>query len=128
MVLEIYILIPLFVVLCGATFYLGWFLNAKTTKSKLMSADEQAKRILADAEKGALNLKKEKLLEVKDEWYRKKQEFDTDYQSKKSKLKSFEKQLQDKEELLEKKLDGYSKKEKNIDKLENDMNGKILVI
>jgi ribonuclease Y len=128
MALEIYILIPLFVVLCGATFYLGWFMNTKSTKSKLMSADEQAKRILADAEKSALNLKKEKLLEVKDEWYRKKQEFDADYQAKKSKIKSFEKQLQDKEESLDKKLDVYAKKEKNIDKLENDLNRKILIL
>ena len=68
MVLEIYILIPLFVVLSGITFYLGWYLNSRATKSKLMSAEEQAKKIIDDAEKSALTLKKEKLLEVKDEW------------------------------------------------------------
>jgi flagellar basal body-associated protein FliL len=45
MVLEIYILLPLIVVLCGITFYAGWFLNAKATKSKLMSAEDQAKKI-----------------------------------------------------------------------------------
>jgi ribonuclease Y len=124
MILEIYVLIPLFVVLCAATFYLGWVINTKTTRTKLMSIEEQAKRIIADAEKASINLKKEKLLEVKDEWYRKKQEFDSDYQSKKSKLKLFEKQVQDKEETLGKKIDTYSKKEKNIEKLENDLNRK----
>lgn len=125
MTLEIYILLPLIVVLCGLTFFVGWFLNAKSTKNKLMSADEQAKKIIEDAEKSALTLKKEKLLEVKDEWYRKKQDFDSDYQSKKNKLKAFEKQLVDKEENLEKKLDHVTKKERSLDKTEKDYNQKI---
>ncbi len=124
MVLEIYVLIPLFVVLCAATFYLGWAINAKATKNKLMSVEEQTKRMLADAEKSAVNLKKEKLLEVKDEWYRKKQEFDSDYQGKKNKLKLFEKQIQDKEDNLTRRIDGFAKKEKNIDKLESDLTRK----
>lgn len=125
MVLEIYILIPLFVGLCGITFYLGWFLNAKSTKTKLMTAEEQAKKILDDAEKSALTMKKEKLLEVKDEWYRKKQEFDSDYQTRKNKLKAFEKQLFDKEEMFDKKMDNISRKEKNIEKLEKEFNNKL---
>ena len=62
---------------------LGWHLNTRATRNKLMTVDDQARKILADAEKSALTLKKEKLLEVKDEWYRKKQEFDTDYKTKK---------------------------------------------
>lgn len=125
MTLEIYILIPLIVALCGLTFFFGWYLNAKSTKNKLMSADEQAKKIIEDAEKSALTLKKEKLLEVKDEWYRKKQDFDSDYHSKKNKLKAFEKQLVDKEENLEKKLDQVTKKERSLDKTEKDYTHKI---
>jgi hypothetical protein len=53
------------VVLCAGTFFVGWFLQAKVTKSKIMSAEEQAKRIIADGEKVVLNMKKEKLLEVR---------------------------------------------------------------
>ena len=121
MLQEIYVLVPLIVILCAATFYLGWFMQNKVTKGK----EEQIKRIIADGEKAALNIKKEKLLEVKDEWYKKKQEFDSDYQSKKNKLKSFEKQLQDKEEVIGKRIDEYAKKEKSINKLENDFNNKI---
>jgi ribonuclease Y len=93
-----------------------------------MSAEEQAKKILVDADKAALTLKKEKLLEVKDEWYRKKQEFDSDYQSKKNKLKAYEKQLVDKEENLEKKLDQAIKKERSLDKLEKDYTQKTIVV
>ena len=68
MLQEIYVLIPLIVVLCAGTFYLGWFMQNKVTKGKINSAEEQAKRIIADGEKAALNIKKEKLLEVRDEW------------------------------------------------------------
>ena len=125
MLQEIYVLVPLIVILCAATFYLGWFMQNKVTKGKINSAEEQSKRIIADGEKAALNIKKEKLLEVRDEWYKKKQEFDADYQSKKNKLKSFEKQLQDKEEVISKRIDEYAKKEKSINKLENDFNNKI---
>ena len=125
MTLEIYIIIPMIVGLCGLTFFFGWFFNAKSSKNKLMSADEQARKIVTDAEKSALTLKKEKLLEVKDEWYKKKQEFDGEYQTKKNKLKAFEKQLLDKEEVLEKKLDVVGKKEKQNDKLDNDLKHKL---
>ncbi|MGH2575711.1 MAG: ribonuclease Y [Ignavibacteria bacterium] len=110
------------------TFYLGWFFNSRSTKYKLLSADEQARKIIEDAEKISLTLKKEKLLEVKDEWYRRKQEFDNEYQTKKNKLKAFEKQLLDKDEILEKKLDIVSRKEKNVDKLENDLKQKTVIL
>ncbi len=126
--IEIYILIPLVVVLTGITFYLGWMVHVRVNRSKLMSAEEQAKRIINDGEKAAINLKKEKLLEVKDEWYRKKQEFDTEYQSKKQNLKSFEKQLWDKEEQLDKRGDEFKKKEKNVERIENDFENKIKVL
>lgn len=125
MTLELYILIPIVVALCGIIFYLGWFVNARATRVKLMSAEEQAKNIISDAEKAALNLKKEKLLEVKDEWYKKKQEFDQDYHNRRNRLKAFEKQLQEKDELLDKKIDNFTKREKELDKLEKSLNQKI---
>jgi ribonuclease Y len=128
MLQEIYVLVPLIVILCAATFYLGWYMQLKVTKGKINSAEEQAKRIIADGEKAALNLKKEKLLEVRDEWYRKKQEFDADFTAKKNKLKSFEKQLQEKEEIISKRIDEYTKKEKIINKLESDLNNKLTQI
>ena len=125
MITEIYILIPLIVILCAATFYLGWFMNVRVTRSKIMSAEEQAKRIIRDGEKAALNLKKEKLLEVRDEWYRKKQEFDKEYQNKKNSLKAFEKQLNEKEEKLSRKLEDIEKHLKEIHKTEVELQARI---
>ena len=62
------IMIGVTVFIVALFFYLGWVLNAKLGKKSLSSAEEKAKQILKDAEKEVNNLKREKLLEVKDEW------------------------------------------------------------
>ncbi|MCK5087586.1 MAG: DUF3552 domain-containing protein, partial [Melioribacteraceae bacterium] len=65
---PIYIIAIALVALVVA-FYLGWLINSKIGKSTLANAEERVVRIISDAEKEAKNLKKEKILEVKDEWY-----------------------------------------------------------
>ncbi len=57
-------------------FIIGWFIHSKIASNKISVAKENAATIIADAEKEAKNIKREKLLEVKDEWLKKKQEFD----------------------------------------------------
>ena len=64
-------------------FYLGWLFNSKIGKRSLVSAEERSKQIITDAEKEAKNLKREKLLEVKDEWYKKKVDFDNEVNQRK---------------------------------------------
>ena len=73
---------------------------------------KKLKKILEDAEKESRHLKKEKLLEVKDEWLKKKQEFDNEVNQRRQKLQSLEKQLEQKEENLDKKYDLVTQKEK----------------
>jgi ribonuclease Y len=114
MVVEIYILIPMVVVLVGASFAIGWFVNNRVGQNKIASAEERSKKILADAEKEANNIKKEKLLEVKDEWYKKKQEYEHDSNSKRNKLQAFEKQLSSREENLERKVELVNKKDRDV--------------
>lgn len=48
--LEIYILIPLIVGLCLLTFFVGWFMQAKSGKAKIYSAENIAKKLVSDAE------------------------------------------------------------------------------
>jgi ribonucrease Y len=59
------------IILIALFFYLGWMFNSKVGK-KSIAAEERSKQIIADAHKEANNIKREKLLEVKDEWYKKK--------------------------------------------------------
>ena len=89
---DLYILLPMTVVLTGVAFAIGWYVNNKSGQNKIASAEQRAKDILADAERDANNLKKEKLIEVKDEWYKKKQEFEHEVNTKRNKSQAFEKQ------------------------------------
>lgn len=101
-------------------FYLGWLVNSKIGKNSLVSADERAKQVVTDAEKEAKNLKREKLLEVKDEWYKKKIDFDTEVNQRKQKLSNLEKQLSTREDNTEKKLDLVLQKERVNKKVERE--------
>lgn len=100
------------------SFVLGWFINSKIGKNNISNAKEKAQKLIEEAEKEAKHLKREKLLEVKDEWLKKKQEFDNEVNSKKQKLQNHEKQLESREENLEKKYDLVNQKEKSNKDLE----------
>ena len=78
--------------IAGLMFFLGWLINSKIGKNNIASAEEKAKKLIEDADKEAKHLKKEKLLEVKDEWLRKKQEFDTEVNQRRQKIQSLENQ------------------------------------
>ena len=116
------IIIPIVVaIIAGLAFYGGWFLNSRSGQNKIDSAQERAKRILEEAEKDANTLKKEKVLEAKDEWYRKKKEFEAEAQSKRNKLQTFEKQLISREENVDRKLDLLSKKESSLQTVDKEI-------
>ncbi len=118
---EMYILIPLVVLLAAVSFATGWYFNNRLGQNKISSAEDRAKKILTDAEKESQNIKKEKLLEVKDEWYKKKQEFDHEANIKRNKLQSFEKQLQGREDNLERRVELINKKERDINELKKGL-------
>ncbi len=119
--LDIIILIPMAVVLVALFFYFGWMFNSRIGKKSLLSAEEKANQIIADAQKESNNLKREKLLEVKDEWYKKKIDFDSEVNQKRQKIQNLEKQLTSREENIEKKFDLVIKKEKETKELEKEL-------
>lgn len=119
--MEVYILFPVIAALFAATFYLGWVTNTRFGKNKVAAAEERARIILEDAEKESKNLKREKLLEVKDEWLKKKQEYDIEVNRRNQKINSYEKQVKSREENLEKKYDLIQQKEKEFRRIEKEI-------
>ncbi|MBL0176706.1 MAG: ribonuclease Y [Ignavibacteria bacterium] len=119
MTLELYWLVPTVAALCALFLWLGWAIHAKAGRNKLEAAELRAREIKADAEKEIANLKKEKLLEVKDEWFRKKQDFEREANKQRNKLQSLEKQLQSREESLTSKFELVNKKEAAAQQLED---------
>ena len=119
--MDIVLLIPMAIILVVVFFYLGWMFNSKLGKKSIISSEERAKQIIEDGQKEANNLKREKLLEVKDEWYKKKSEFDTEVQQKRQKISNLEKQLTAREENTERKFDLVIKKEKENKQTEKEL-------
>ncbi len=121
--LELYILLPILVALCLITFFLGWYLNSKANKTKIDGAENVARKILSDAElkssesvtlaekrareilhdaeKASQNLKKEKLLEVKDEFYKRKIKFDEDTREREKAIIEEEKRIKTERDFID---------------------------
>ena len=93
-------------------YLIGFLINKSVGKNKINSADAEAKRIISMAEKNAEATKKEKILEAKEEWYKRKQDFDQDSSQKRNKLQEFEKQLNGREENIDRKLELVNKKDR----------------
>lgn len=103
----------------------GWYIHGRLGKGRIARAEEKAKEILEEGRKNAENLKKEKLIDVREEWSKKKQDFEKDVHAKKNKLQSFEKQLTIREENLERKVDVINRKERDVAQLRRDMEEKL---
>lgn len=75
------------------------------------SAEQQAKRLIADAEKDAETKKKSALIEAKDEIHRLRTDADKEIKDRRAELSRQERRMQQKEENLDKKTDNLEKKE-----------------
>ena len=123
-ILDPVVIIAASIVLIIIAFILGWIINSKLGKNTVANAEEKAKQVLIEAEKESKNLKREKILEVKDEWYKKKQEFDKETNTKKQKLGNLESKLEKREENLDRKYDLVLTKEKEIKNTSNQIERK----
>ncbi len=124
---------PVFIVLLSLVlvvlaFLAGWFVSSKISKNKISRANEIAESIILDAEKEAKTIKREKLLEVKDEWLKKKQDFDNEVNTKRQKLQNYEKKIESRELNLEKKYDLVIEKEKTNKNFEKDLSKRKAII
>lgn len=119
-------LLPVILSVLGlaAGFALSYFFGNRAATAKLAEAEDRAKNIKKDAEKEAEALKKERLIEVKEEWHKKKQEHEQQASARRKKLESLEKQIKSREENIDRKLDIITKKEKQVQSLEKDLKGK----
>jgi ribonucrease Y len=108
----------------GLGVFIGWFLSARGANSKIASAREVARKIVEEAGKEAETLKREKLIEVKDEWYAKKKEFDNELQSKRAKQQAQEKALEAREENIDRKVELLNKKEREQANLKRSLEEK----
>lgn len=111
-------------VIAGAVvvgFLVAWMAGRKTAANALAEAEKEAKGLLAGAEKEANAIKKEKLLEAKEEISRERRKAESDRDSKDAKLRNQEKEIRKREEAVSDKYETIGKKEKQLAQLEADL-------
>ena len=89
---------------------LGKFLFAKNTKKQLEEADQQAQRIISDAQIQSETLKKEKILEAKERFVQLKADHDKEVFQRNQKLSEAENRLKQKEQAINQKDQGIARK------------------
>jgi ribonuclease Y len=103
------------------TFYLGWILSTKLGQGKVANAERLAEKIVSEAEKESEAIKKQKLIEAKDEWYNLKQKFEKESQTQRQDIEKQRRQLERNELELNKRLEHLNQKENEIKRIEQSV-------
>ena len=99
----------LWIVLPLAGLILGWLIRWIYARFQLSASEQRAERLKRDAVRDAEALKKELILETKDELLRERNQQERELREQRSELQRFEKRLLQKEENLELKLAGVER-------------------
>lgn len=99
----------------------GYIVRKMIAEAKIASAEEAAKKLIADAIKDADAKKRETILEAKEEVHRLRTEFDNDVKERRQEQQRIDKRLAQKEEALERKLENAEKREEAIGQRENEL-------
>ena len=102
-------------------FFLGITYRKKVSEREITSAEEEAKRIINEAIKGAENKKREALLEAKEEIHNNRTEYDREVKERRNELQKQERRLQQKEENLDKKTEALERKNEQVSKKMADL-------
>lgn len=100
---------------------LGYALSRKLSRKKLESSENLSARIIAEAKKEAETIKKEAVLQTKENLLKAKTEFEKDTRERKIDLDNLERRLRSKEENIDKRMDSLSQKESNIENREKSL-------
>ncbi|MGN6417700.1 MAG: ribonuclease Y [Pseudobacter sp.] len=109
-------------------FAVGKLLSAKDTQKKVEEAEAQAKKILADAQTNAENLKKERMLEAKEKFVQLKAEHDKEVLEKNRKINDSESRIRQKEQTINQKVEQAEKQIKENDAIKDNLNRQIEVV
>ena len=94
-------------------------MRKSTAEARIGSAEEEARRIVAEAEEKGETKKKEAMIEAKEDIHRLRQELDRETKERRSELQRQERRVVQKEENLDHKLDSIEKKEEALSRKES---------
>ena len=92
----------------------GYFVRKNISEAKIGEADSLAKNIIDQANKDAETMKKEKLLEAKEEIHKFRSDAEKENRERRSELQKYERRVIQKEESLDRKQQSIESKESNL--------------
>lgn len=98
------------------TFRKGYSKRKKDAEAEIGSAEQESKRILSEALKGAESKKREALLEAKEEVHRSRIELDREIKERRNEIQRQERRLVQKEETLDKKVEALEQKDEALNR------------
>lgn len=99
----------------------GYVVRKLLAEAKIASAEEAAKKLLADAIKDADAKKRETILEAKEDIHRLRTELDNETRERRQEQQRVDKRLTQKEEALDRKLENVEKKEETLRQQEAEL-------
>lgn len=108
------IVLPLVAIVIGA--FIGYIYRRNVAEAKVGRAEDSVKKLLAEAQKKAEAVKKETVLEAKEEIHILRSEFEKESKERRSEIQRIERRLVQREEMLDKKVTGIEAKEEQVSK------------
>ncbi|MDI6689013.1 MAG: ribonuclease Y [Actinomycetota bacterium] len=99
----------------------GFLIRKYVGEAKIVSAEEAAKRILSEAQKEAERMRREALVEAKDEIHAMRTEVERENREQRAEFQRLEKRLAQKEEILDNRAIALDKREKALVARENEL-------
>ena len=120
---------PIIAVITGVVFLIigvpiGYIWRKNVGEKAIGSAEQQAQSMILDAQNQAESIKKEKVLEAKEDIHHLRSNLEDEIRSRRNEINKTEKRILQKEENLERKLDNIEKREQGLSKRERSMEEK----
>lgn len=109
-----HVILPLVTIVIGA--FVGYIYRRNVAEAKVGRAEESVKKLVAEAQRKAEAVKKETILEAKEEIHSLRTEFDRETKERRSEIQRIERRLDQREETLDKKLASVESKDEQINK------------
>jgi ribonuclease Y len=123
----------IYIIISGVVGLLLGFLLSKIAQKSLLNklekeAQDKAALIIREAEVNAENTKKDKMLEAKEHYLKKKSDFEDEVGQRKSQMAANENKLKQREQNLSKEIEQFKRKEHETQKLQENLNAQLEVI
>ncbi len=124
------LIVPILIGIAGIVIGLiaGYFYRRSVSEKKVGQAETTVHQMIEEAQKRAENIKKETLLEAKEEVHRLRNELDKESRERRNEMQRTERRLSQREETLDKKMDSLEVKEealnsknRNIENLQREV-------